>query len=237
VIAALKAADKTRNIPVIFISGLGTPEDEEKGLLLGAADYISKPFSAVIVKLRVRSQIQILNYLAAVKNLNLTDQLTGLPNRRSFDERLHVEWKRAVRVKAPISILILDLDSFKAYNDTYGHVQGDVLLHAVANILMQELKRPTDFAARWGGEEFVALLSSTDWTEAVNLAEQIRMSIANAVIPLADGQATKTTISIGVNSQMPAPGDLTDDFILRADKALYTAKEEGRNRVCRYSRC
>ena len=199
VLAALKGSEKTRAIPVIIITGLDSPEDEEKGLALGAADYISKPFSPAIVKLRVQNQIQILNYIYTIKNLSLLDQLTGIANRRSFDERLRLEWGRAIRTETPISILILDLDNFKTYNDTYGHMQGDMLLQAVAKLFAHELKRAGDFIARWGGEEFIALLAHTDWGGALDVAERIRMHVEDAVIPLADGHATKTTVSIGIN--------------------------------------
>ena len=234
VIAALKNSDKTRAIPVIFVTGLDNAEDEAKGLVLGAADYISKPFSEAIVKLRVQNQIKILNYIAMIENFSLIDQLTGIPNRRSFDERLRLEWGRAIRSAEPLSILIFDLDSFKSYNDTYGHMQGDVVLQAVAGIFKLELKRAVDFIGRWGGEEFIALLPSTNYNDAWTLAEQIRACVESAVIPLTNGQATQITVSIGINSQVPKSEDLIADFIQRADKALYTAKREGRNCVCRY---
>ena len=234
VLAALKGSDETRAIPVIIITGLDNAEDEEKGLTLGAADYISKPFSPAIVKLRVQNQIRMRNYIQAIESLSSIDPLTGIPNRRSFDERLHLEWGRALRTGTPISVLLFDLDNFKNYNDTYGHMQGDVMLRAVANIFAQELKRAVDFVARWGGEEFIALLAHTDAYGATEIAERMRMQIENAVIPLTDGRATKATVSIGINSQVPMPNDSVDDFVRHADKALYTAKAEGKNRVCRH---
>jgi len=234
VLAALKGSDKTRAIPVIIITGLDNAEDEEKGLALGAADYISKPFSPAIVKLRIQNQIKILSYINIIESISWTDQLTGIPNRRSFDERLRVEWGRAIRTRTPISILLLDLDNFKNYNDTYGHMQGDAMLRSVAKIFAQELKRTADFVARWGGEEFIALLANTDWNGAAEIAERIRIQVENAVIPLASGQATNTTVSIGMNSRIPAPRDSLADFVHHADKALYAAKKEGRNKVCRY---
>ena len=234
VLAALKGSDRTWEIPVIVITGLNSAEDEEKGLALGAADYISKPFSPEVVKLRVRNQIKIFNCINTIKDLSLMDQLTGIPNRRSFDERLRLEWGRAIRTETPISILVFDLDNFKKYNDTYGHMQGDMVLQSVAKLFAGELKRSADFIARWGGEEFIALLASTEWNGALDVAERIRSGVENAVVPLANGEATKITVSIGINSQVPTPSASLDDFIQHADKALYTAKNECKNRVCRY---
>ena len=231
----IKNCEVIQKIPVIFITGLDSDEDEEKGLSLEAADYITKPFSATIVKLRVRSQIQIVNQMRTIERLSMIDQLTNIPNRRSFDERLPLEWGRAIRTQTPISILILDLDHFKNYNDTYGHLQGDKALQVVAKVFIQELKRSGDIVARWGGEEFAILLSDTDINGAMDIAERIRLKIENLPIPLADDSVSKITASIGVYSLVPTKNDVHEDFIRNADMALYTAKREGRNRVCQYS--
>ena len=233
VIAALKGSDRTRHIPVIFITGLDNPDDEEKGLSMGAADYISKPLSSVTVQLRVRNQIKILNYLRMIEQLSMTDQLTNLPNRRNFDERLRVEWNRAIRDKTSISILIIDLDDFKHYNDIYGHQQGDAALRALAKIFTCELKRSVDYVARWGGEEFVILLTNTDCNEALKIAEGLRISTENTPVLLTNGHTTKITISVGINTLMPTPNSSVDEFIHHADDALYTAKKRGRNKVWR----
>jgi len=235
VLTELKASPATRTIPVIFVTGLDSAQDEAKGLALGASDYISKPFNDAIVKLRVRNQITMLRYIRTIEELTRIDQLTGIPNRRSLDERLSLEWTRAIRTATPLSILVLDLDNFKKYNDTYGHLQGDVLLRTVAEILAQEIKRSGDFFARWGGEEFIALLPATHWDGALRLAETLRKSVEDAVIPLADGQATKITVSIGLNSQVPTLDASMLDFLHHADKALYVAKKAGKNRTCRHS--
>jgi diguanylate cyclase (GGDEF)-like protein len=230
-LAELRKNEKTRDIPVVFITGLGSIEDEEKGLSHNAVDYISKPFSAVIVKLRIRNQIQIINQFRTINHLSMFDQLTNIPNRRSFDGRLRVEWNRAIREHMPISLLMIDVDKFKNYNDTYGHQQGDVVLQVVAKIFSQSAKRSGDIAARWGGEEFVVLLPNTLTPGALDIAEKIRMDIEAAVIPCTDGSTTKVTISIGVDTQTPAHGNSIDAFISNADKALYEAKAQGRNRV------
>jgi len=235
VLSALKNNEATKNIPVIFITGLNSVIEEEKGLALGAADYIVKPFTPAIVKLRVQNQIKIVNQMRAIEKLSMTDQLTEIANRRSFNKYLNVEWRQAIREKTPISILMIDVDKFKVYNDTYGHQQGDVVLHTVATTMTKILKRPSDLAARWGGEEFAVLLPSTDINGALTIAEQIRANIEKDRIPCADGTDTRVTVSIGVNTLTPTKDDSIDIFISQADTALYSAKEKGRNRVCRLS--
>ena len=232
VLSALRKADNVGEIPVIFITGLSNRNDEEKGLALGARDYITKPFNATIVKLRIQHQIQIVNQLRTIKRLSMIDTLTEIANRRSFDERLRTEWARAIRESASISMLLIDVDHFKNYNDTYGHQQGDVALQTIARIFTQGFKRPGDFLARWGGEEFAALLSNTDIHGGLALGEEIRAGVEDAVIRCADGSSTKMTVSIGVNAQVPMQDSSVDAFISCADKALYAAKSAGRNRVC-----
>jgi diguanylate cyclase (GGDEF)-like protein len=162
------------------------------------------------------------------------DQLTEIPNRRNFDERLPLEWGRAIRTKTPISILILDLDYFKDYNDTYGHLQGDKALQVIAKIFAQELKRTSDLVARWGGEEFAILLANTDFNGAYDVAERIREKVENLQIQV-EGLVSKVTVSIGINCLIPTSNNLLEEFIHHADMALYTAKREGRNRVCLYN--
>jgi diguanylate cyclase (GGDEF)-like protein len=123
------------------------------------------------------------------------------------------------------------VDKFKDYNDTFGHQQGDVVLKTVAKVFMQSAKRPGDFAARWGGEEFVVVLPNTVLNGALDIAEKIRTDVESALIPCADSSGNRITISIGVNSQIPVQGSSVDTFISNADKALYEAKDQGRNRV------
>ena len=164
-------------------------------------------------------------------SFGMKDQLTGIPNRRSFDNRLELEWKRAIREKEPISILMLDIDKFKDYNDNFGHQQGDVALQTVAQVIKNSLNRPFDIAARWGGEEFAVLLPNTGVNGALRVGEKIRASIANTIIPSANPRGEKTTISIGVSSLIPSKDFLISSFVELADNGLYKAKETGRNRV------
>ena len=164
-------------------------------------------------------------------DLGMKDQLTGIPNRRSFDNRLNLEWNRAIREKQPLSILMVDVDRFKKYNDAYGHQQGDVALQIIARVLKQSLRRSVDFAARWGGEEFAVLLPATDSNGAALVAEKIRKEIENEPIPCSDAGGGNVTVSIGIGSQIPTRQSMIENLISLADGALYKAKESGRNRV------
>jgi len=231
VIAQLQKEEATWNIPVIFVTGLDNTGEEEKGLNAGAADYIRKPFNSSIVKLRVRNQINIVNQIRTINTLSITDQLTGIRNRRGFDECLKREWGRTIREKLPISILLIDADNFKKYNDEYGHQQGDVVLQTVARVLSDSVKRTTDVAARWGGEEFAALLPNTDMAGALEVAEIIRAGIESTPILLLSGESTGITVSIGASTIMPTNETLLHDFIDKADEALYAAKSAGKNCV------
>jgi len=171
-----------------------------------------------------------------LESLSMTDQLTDVPNRRSFDARMKHEWRIAMREKTPISILMMDIDNFKTYNDNYGHQQGDAVLQIVAKAIEKEAKRPGDFSARWGGEEFAVLLSNTNAKGALVVAETIRSSIEDLKISLlADGSITKVTVSIGVHTLTSVQNVSSDYFISGADEALYKAKKLGRNRVFTYN--
>jgi len=232
VMEMLRGNERTKDIPVIFITGATEYDDEIKGLAAGAVDYMHKPLNETLVKLRVHQQIQLLNQFRKIEHLSMSDQLTTLPNRRSFEIRIIEEWDRSTREQTPISVLMVDIDFFKKYNDTYGHQQGDVALQAVAKVFLKALNRPGDFVARWGGEEFIALLSNTDATGAVGVAERIRKLSEIMEIPSSDGTVTKITVSVGVNTRIHGLSCTVDEFISRADMALYDAKNKGRNRVC-----
>jgi diguanylate cyclase (GGDEF)-like protein len=230
VIAKLKESSDTNKIPVIFITGLTSIEDEEKGFFLGAVDYITKPFHKSIVKARVNTHLKIVDQMRIIEQMGLIDPLTKLFNRRGLEDQLNIEWGRALREKLSISILLMDIDFFKKYNDTYGHQKGDTALKAFAEIVAKTLKRPTDLAARWGGEEFVVLLQATTIDGATEVAENIRKNVEAAIIPAEDGIETKITVSIGINTIIPNESSSIKEFIEKADKALYKAKELGRNR-------
>ena len=235
VLTKLKQAELTRDIPVIFITGLREIEDEKKGFILGAVDYITKPFISEIVELRVKSQAKIVEQMKKIEHLSMTDQLTGLPNRRCFDTRFNSDWGRALREQTPISVLIMDVDNFKKYNDSFGHQQGDFALQSFGKVISKTLKRPGDFAARWGGEEFIVLLPDTNASGAIYIAEEIRRNIEEMTIPSDDEKAAKITVSIGVNTREHGDSDDKKVFFIRADDALYASKEKGRNTVSIYN--
>ena len=227
-IAKLKSSGKTRAIPIICITSLNDVEDEERGLFLGAASFISKPFSSQIVKLKVQSQFQLLQ----VEKISLIDQLTDMPNRLYFYKRISKEWDEAIKRKKQIAILLLDLDNFKEYNEMYGYIQGDMALQTVVKILTDQFNSPEFFVARWEGDEFVALLKDIDLENALDIAELIRAGIENAKLPATDDQIVNITASIGLNRYIPTPELSVEEFIRGADDALYTAKTGGKNRVC-----
>ncbi len=162
---------------------------------------------------------------------SLMDSLIQIPNRRAFDRQISLEWNYALRDKVNLSFLMIDIDYFKNYNDTYGHRQGDDLLKVAGKIFKSSLKRSTDFIARIGGEEFGVLLHATNSYQANVTAERIRKAIENEVILTPNGEETKFTVSIGVASVIPSVGMEYSYLVEEADKALYSAKQNGRNRV------
>ncbi|AKH19175.1 diguanylate cyclase domain-containing protein [Sedimenticola thiotaurini] len=229
----LKAGDGTRKIPIIFISTKTDVEDETRGLELGAVDYITKPFRTPIVKARVRTQIQLKHNSDLLEKLALIDALTNLPNRRRFEQILKREWSRCRRSQAPISIMLLDIDHFKQFNDHYGHPAGDRCLKQVAQALPLPLKRPADSIFRYGGEEFIAVLPETEYSVALKLAEKMRLQVANLAIPHAQSSDTHPyiSISIGVTATTPSSRSNPKMLVQLADTMLYEAKNSGRNCV------
>jgi len=232
VLVRLKNSTATMHIPVIFITGLTGAVDEARGLSLGAVDYITKPFNKSIVKARIKTHLKMSEYVHTIEKLCMLDGLTGIPNRRGFDARMKAEWGRAHRDQKPLGLIMLDIDNFKKYNDTYGHPQGDVLLTAIADVLTKTLNRSTDFASRWGGEEFTVLLPDTGVDGTNKIAEQMRINIKDTLVPCGDGTITSATVSLGAISIIPGVDDLAANFIAEADKLLYNAKKAGKNRVC-----
>ncbi|TRX03522.1 diguanylate cyclase [Candidatus Methylobacter oryzae] len=229
----LKEDVHTQNIPVIFVTAKNADADEELGLNLGAVDYIGKPFVVAIAKARIRNHIRLKQQADLLESLSLLDALTGIPNRRRFDEALATELKLAIRNAKSLSLLMIDIDHFKQFNDYYGHSAGDECLKMVAAELSKSVLRPRDLVARYGGEEFVAILPGTDRLSALQIAERLRKNIQKLGLPHAySGAGSVVTISVGAATQ----AKITKNFLpqmLRdaADKALYMAKGR-RNRVC-----
>jgi diguanylate cyclase (GGDEF)-like protein len=229
----LKDNSATQNIPVIFVSALRSEADEARGLDLGAIDYISKPLSAPIVRARVRNHAILKRKADLLESLAHVDSLTNIANRRRFDNALLLEWRRCQRAGVSLALLMIDIDTFKAYNDHYGHGQGDVCLTMVAAELAAGLQRPADIVARFGGEEFVVLLPETDIAAAALMGERLREQIAALRIPHAPQQQyAHVTISVGCAAVLPADSLKPEDLLGAADRNLYAAKSAGRNRVC-----
>lgn len=227
----LKADSNTKNIPVIFITAKDEEKDETRGLALGAVDYITKPFSLAIVKARLKTHIELKHHRDVLENLSSLDGLTGIPNRRRLDEVLSAEWKKAIVANHPVSLIILDIDHFKLFNDNFGHVAGDDCLKMVAALLKQSIHRPQDMAARYGGEEFVILLPSTDMAGAKSVAEGFMTKLNNAQIAHAFSLTSDhLTCSLGIATIEPTEENTIPELFENADKCLYQAKMAGRNR-------
>lgn len=227
----LKQAPETRDIPVVFLTAKDQLEDEKHGLELGAVDYITKPVSLPILKVRVKNHLELKRQRDLLKQLAMVDALTQLPNRRRFDERLGLEWERGMRHGHSLAILFADIDHFKIFNDTYGHPKGDDCLRLVAKELEAGLKRSVDFIARCGGEEFVALLPDTNLEGARNVAENMRRKVRGLNIPHPTNPTGCVTISMGVAATVPGPGKQALELLRAADQALYDAKNKGRNQI------
>lgn len=232
VIQALKNDDRTKDIPVIFVSALDTTESEERGLELGAVDYISKPFSPSIVRARVRNHIQAVHQRRLLEQLALLDGLTEIPNHRRFSQVYEQEWRRCKRNASPLSLIVVDVDHFKMYNDSQGHAAGDIVLRQVAQTLKSALKRSGDFVARYGGEEFVILLPDVDREGAIALAEHVRVEVEALRIHHVDSPVSPwVTISLGGVTRIPPDNQDSPNLFCAADVQLYEAKRQGRNRV------
>lgn len=226
---ALKADPDTAQIPVIFVTSLNDEEDEEKGLKMGAVDYITKPFRGAIVSARIENQLKLKSYQDLLRQQSNMDGLTGIPNRRAFDNLLGQEWRRGARLGSPLSLILLDIDHFKQFNDHYGHLAGDECLRQVSQALAS-VGRSIDFVGRYGGEEFVCILPHTDAVGAVKVGERLQNAVNSLAIQHEHSTAAEhVTISMGVATTMPDMAAPAEDLILNADKMLYQAKGKGRN--------
>lgn len=221
----------TQNVPVILITGLSDAANEQRGLILGAVDYITKPFNPMIVKARVNTHIKLYQYRKQIEQQSMTDQLTGIANRRGYEQNGISRWKEAVRLHAPLSICMFDIDRFKVYNDVFGHPAGDKVISAVAQTAASHLQRQTDFLARYGGEEFIAFLLGDSSEQAFGHLKRIRQAVENLHIPHDPSVSEWVTVSIGGVTVIPETESSYDLYLKIADTMLYDAKKNGRNRV------
>lgn len=232
VLARLKEDAQTAKLPVIFITGMDKQGEEARGLEAGAVDYITKPIHPAVVRARIRNHLELKRYRDFLENLSATDGLTGVANRRRFDEVLDREWRRAARTGTMLSMLMMDIDCFKAYNDRYGHIEGDEVLRRLATVIQENMQRPLDLAARYGGEEFACILPETDRDGALLVAERIRTGLKDLKIPHQFCVADHVTVSIGVATMIPTPETPSSLIVRTADEQLYQAKAGGKDRIC-----
>jgi diguanylate cyclase (GGDEF)-like protein len=226
-----------KSTPVLMITGLEDEESVDHAFSAGAVDYVTKPIHWAVLRQRVRRLIQQVRLYAQLETANqeltrlaTSDGLTQVANRRHFDEFFHHEWQRMLREQLPLSLILCDIDFFKAFNDTYGHPMGDDCLRQVAQSLQSVIKRSTDLAARYGGEEFAIILPNTDLDGAEWVAQNIQAAVQRLKLPHKNSKISDlVTVSMGITSTIPVPFIRPDMMITAADRALYQAKEDGRN--------
>lgn len=249
VLGAMRAHPQWEDIPAIFITSDTSQGMEEEGLAQGAADFIGKPFHPAIVAARVRTQLRLKRALDRLRQLSSIDALTGIANRRTLDETLLRECKRSQRSRTAIAVLMLDVDHFKRFNDTYGHGAGDDVLVQIARALERSSNRPADLVARYGGEEFTMVLPDTDGDGAMAVASTLMANVAQLKIPHIASATGFLTVSIGIgcfdkasDHWHQAPSDFREPsttsplvcakaLLATADQALYAAKQAGRARA------
>jgi diguanylate cyclase (GGDEF)-like protein len=228
---------------IIFLSVMSKDEDLARGIEVGGDDYIMKPVGSVVVQAKVRAMYRLVQMQRALvkmaaqlndanqelQRLSMTDGLTGIANRRMFDVSLAREWRRCMRLNKPLSVVMLDVDYFKKYNDRYGHQEGDDCLVAVAQEVARSAPRPGDLVARYGGEEFVMILADTDEDGANWVAERIRQHVAGLNLPHKDSLDGHVTVSCGISSVIPSQELSVEMLVKSADNALYLSKNQGRN--------
>lgn len=228
----LKANPFTRDIPVIFVTAMDQERQEAKGLALGAVDYIAKPVSPPIVLARVRNQLELKRQRDMLRRISAIDGLTGIANRRAFEEDFDREWRRAVRLKTSLALFLTDIDHFKTYNDAYGYLAGDDCLRILGQAMTKAMMRPGDLLARYSGEEFVGLMPDTEANGAAIVGDRLLNAVRALSLPHAhSGVASVVTISVGAAICRPnVQLDKAALFKLAGD-ALYAAKKGGRNQL------
>ncbi|MBU0551885.1 diguanylate cyclase [Myxococcota bacterium] len=231
VCARLKADPLTADIPIIFITALDEEADEMKGLAMGAVDYITKPFSLPIVLARARTHLQLKHYRDQLRRMSDLDGLTGVPNRRRLDEAFEVSYRRVVEGGCPLAVIMIDIDHFKAFNDTYGHLAGDDCIRTVATAL-EALITPPGLLGRYGGEEFAAILPGVTLEEAMAQAARLGEAIRALKIPHARASVGGAlTISLGVAGMAAGRSAPPQALWSIADACLYQAKAAGRDQA------
>ncbi len=229
----LKTDPSTRDIPVIFVTAHTDAAQETRGLEVGAVDFISKPVNPAVVRARVKTHLTLKFQSDLMRKLVFLDGLTGVFNRRYFDQQLTIEVARSIRAQSALALIMLDVDFFKPYNDRYGHQAGDDCLRQIALILKESLRRPADLVARYGGEEFACILPDTAFADALSIARELEHNVRLAAIAHSDSAiANIVTISLGVASQSGSSGNTAAALLALADAQLYSAKHAGRARVC-----
>jgi diguanylate cyclase (GGDEF)-like protein len=232
VCSQLKANPITKAIPVVFLTAADTEVDEVRGLLAGGTDYITKPFSPAIVQARVNNHLEHKRYRDLLENMAATDGLTGIANRRKLDEYIDLEWRRAIRNKTSMSLIMMDVDAFKEFNDFYGHMAGDTVLAQIALKLTQAARRPADLIARFGGDEFACVLPETNAVGGLFVANRLHEKVNSLKIPHEKSAISRfVTMSFGAATLLPELGMPLADLYKRADELLYQAKHSGSNQV------
>ena len=221
----------TRHTPVILVSGLADVQHEEKGLTLGAVDYITKPFSPITVRARASIHIKLHHYQMQFMQMATIDQLTGVANRRRYEDESILKWREATRLGLTFSVCMFDIDKFKMYNDMFGHPAGDQVIAGVAKTASAFFQRSTDLFARYGGEEFVAVFVGSDAQPAYEFMKSVRQAVEDLHIPHDPSVSPWVTISVGGVTLLPKDGDSYEDYLKVADNMLYKAKHNGRNMV------